>query len=78
MLMSPAVHPPNHQTQMPLTSIDGVRYRKVIDNLGLPVMFVAPLPRQAMIKACQAWTLKGSHPQDVCEEDCTACCSEAS
>jgi len=63
---------PDHQAQVSLAGVDGVGYRQVVDNPLLPVLLGPFLPCQAVIEAGQAWALKGSHPQDVLEEDSTA------
>lgn len=78
MLCQASSKSPDHESQMPLTGIDGVWDRKVVDNFGLPVLPGATLASQAVVEAGQAWAFKGGHSQDVCEEDGTTCCSEAS
>ena len=43
---------PDHETQVALAGVNGVRHKQVVDHLLLPVLLGPLLPGQAVIEAC--------------------------
>ena len=63
--------------QMLLTHVDWIGNGHVIGNLAVPVLTVAPLCSQIVVKCGQTRRLKRCAVADAAIQDCTGSCCEA-